>query len=195
MSPLSQPQKGVDLRFAQSIRALFFAMRNTTIPSEFSNYSTHVPLGMQNTPGVVFRPVGSSDPVARAILSYENVDRVNMPADYFTMVSPYYSAVRIPVETGYHLLSYTNKLAGFGTGEALQADGSTNFARLASVNLSIECSPTAILQATPLAQMPPNTPVYDPEYRTAQAKYDLIITASSLNVLRFSAGSVGFPVL
>ena len=112
VSPLSQPQKGVDLRFAHSIRALFFAMRNSTIPAEFSNYSTHTPRGMQTTAGIIFRPIGATDPIARAILSYENVDRVNMPADYYSMVAPYYSAVRIPNETGYHLLSYSNKLAG-----------------------------------------------------------------------------------
>ena len=193
ISPTSQSQRGVDLRFAHSIRALFFAMRNTTIKEEFSNYSTHIPRGLSNVAGIVFRPIGASDPIARAILSYENVDRVNMPSDYYTMVSPYYSAVRIPQETGYHLLSYANKLAGYGTGEALQPDGSTNFARLASVNLNIECSATCIAQASPVADSPTTT--WNPQWRSIQAKYDLIITASSLSILRFSAGSAGFPVL
>lgn len=195
MSPLSQPQRGVDLRFAHSIRALFFAMRNATIPSEYSNYSTHVPLGAKQTVGVHFRPVGTADPIANAILSYENVDRVNMPSDYYSLVSPYYSAVRIPSETGYHLLSYANRLAGFHNNEPLQPDGSTNFARLASVNLNIECSPTCVLQATPVSQLATNTPVWDPAYRTKEGRFDLIITASSLTILRFSAGSAGFPVL
>ena len=195
MSPLSQPQRGVDLRFAHSIRALFFAMRNTTIPSEFSNYSTHVPIGFPTVPGIAFRPIGSTDPIARAILSYENVDRVNMPADYYTMVAPYYSAVRIPSETGYHLLSYANRLAGFGTGEALQPDGSTNFARLASVNLNVECSQTCIRQASAVSQLPANTPLWDPDYHTTPATFDLIITASSLSILRFSAGSAGSAVI
>ena len=117
-----------------------------------------------------------------------------MPADYYTLVAPYYSAVRIPVEAGYHLLSYANRLAGYGTGEALQPDGSTNFARLASVNLSVECSPTCIQQASPLP-VAAGTPIWSPEYRTKQATFDLIITASSLSILRFSAGSAGFPVL
>lgn len=158
VSPVTQPQKGVDLRFAHSIRALFFAMRNTTIPAEYSNYSTHVPQGAARSAGIIFRPIGTSSPIARATLSYENVDRVNMPGDYYTMVAPYYSAERIPTDTGYHLLSYTNRLGGYGTGDALQPDGSTNFARLASVNLNIECSPTCIAQAQPLANMPANLP-------------------------------------
>jgi hypothetical protein len=191
VSPVSQSQKSVDLRFAHSIRALFFAMRNTTIAAEFSNYTTHVPMGFVNSPGIAFRPIGTADPIARAILSYENVDRVNMPSDYFTMVSPYYSAVRMPEQTGYHLLSYANKLAGFGTGDSLQPDGSTNFARLASVNLNVECSSTCIAQATAVSEMPANTPSWDPQFRTVQAKFDLIITASSMSILRFSAGSAG----
>jgi hypothetical protein len=195
VSPVSQTQKSVDLRFAHSIRALFFAMRNSTIAAEFSNYSTHVPLGFANTPGVAFRPIGTTDPIARAILSYENVDRVNMPSDYYTMIAPYYSAVRMPEQTGYHLLSYANKLAGFGTGEPLQSDGSTNFARLASVNLNVECSNTCVQQATPVADMPANTPVWDAQFRLQQARFDLIITASSLSVLRFSAGSAGSVVV
>jgi hypothetical protein len=197
ISPQTQPQRGVDLRFAHSIRALFFAMRNSTVQSEYSNYSTHIPAGVKGAAGVIFRPVGATDPISRAILSYENVDRVNMPSDYYTMVAPYYSAVRIPTETGYHLLSYANKLAGFGTGESLQPDGSTNFARLASVNLNVECSPTCIAQATPLgtAVQIAAKEDWDPGNRQTQARFDLIITASSLSILRFSAGSAGFPVL
>jgi hypothetical protein len=195
VAPATQPQRGVDLRFAHSIRALFFAMRNTTVPAEYSNYSTHVPLGATRAAGIIFRPVGTADPIARAILSYENVDRVNMPADYFTLVAPYYSAVRIPSETGYHLLSYANRLAGFHTGESLQPDGSTNFARLASVNLNVECSQIAIDQATSTAGMDPNMNHWNPRFRLEAARFDLIITASSLSILRFSAGSAGFPVL
>lgn len=188
-NPVNQRQRGIDLRFAHSIRAIFFALRNTTLKNEWSNYSTHIPRGEFSTAGVIFRPVGSTDPISRAVLTYENVDRVNMPADYFTLVAPYYTAVRIPKEIGYHLLSYCNEL---GT---LQPDGSTNYARLASVNLNIEASDTAVAQATAVANMPANTPQWDPQYRTNEARFDIIITASSLSILRFSAGSAGFPVL
>lgn len=188
-NPSNQRQRGIDLRFAHSIRAIFFAMRNTTLRSEWSNYSTHVPRGIDNLPGVIFRPVGSADPIARAVLTYENVDRVNMPSDYYTLVAPYYTAVRIPTEIGYHLLAYCNKL------DNLQPDGSTNFARLASVNLNIEASETAVAQSTAVTAMPVTTRQWDPSFRTTEARFDIIITASSLSVLRFSAGSAGFPVL
>lgn len=187
-NPANQKQRGVDLRFAHSIRALFFAMRNTTIRNEWSNYSTHVPRGVSTTPGLIFRPVGAADPIGRAVLTYENVDRVNMSSDYYTMVAPYYTAVRIPEEIGYHLLSYCNKL------DTLQPDGSTNFARLASVNLNIEASDVAEAQASTVPN--PNTvDLWDATYHTTEARFDIIITASNLSVLRFSSGSAGFPVL
>ena len=188
-NPANQKQRGVDLRFAHSIRAIFFAMRNTTVRNEWSNYSTHVPRALPMTrPGVAFSPVGSTNPIGRAVLTYENVDRANMPSDYYTLVSPYYSAVRIPQEIGYHLLSYANRL------DNLQPDGSTNFARLASVNLNLEASDVAVAQAgTPSDSNV--TPVWDASYHTSEARFDIIITASSLSVLRFSGGSAGFPVL
>ena len=187
-NPANQRQRGVDLRFAHSIRAIFFAMRNTTVRTEWSNYSTHIPRGNLNSHGIMFRPAGAANPIGRAILTYENVDRVNMPSDYYTLVAPFYSAVRIPEEIGYHLLSYANKL------DTLQPDGSTNFARLASVNLNIEASDTAVSQAgvVPATQTQPE---WDPSYHTVEARFDIIITASSLSVLRFSSGSAGFPVL
>jgi hypothetical protein len=189
-NPSNQRQRGVDLRFAHSIRAIFFAMRNTTIKNEWSNYSTHIPRGVVGMEaGLIFRPVGATNPIARAVLTYENVDRVNMASDYYTLVAPYYSAVRIPTDIGIHLLSYCNRL------DNLQPDGSTNFARLASVNLNIEASQTAVDQSTPVNQMRTDVQQWDADFRTIEARFDIIITASSLSVLRFSAGSAGFPVL
>ena len=173
-----------------------FALRRTDMRGEWSNYSTHNTRGSEASPGLIFRPVGATNPIARAVLTYENVDRTNMPSDYYTMVAPYYSAVSIPKEIGYHLLSYANRL------EHLEPDGSTNYARLASVNLNLEASETAIMQSAPLGSCGSSSRSahktgkrWDPDYRTSEAKFDILITASSLSVLRFSAGSAGFPVL
>lgn len=191
-NPASQGSRGVDLRFAHSIRAIFFAMRNSTLRNEWSNYSTHVPRGggaRENEPALNMKPVGSGNPIERAVLTYENVDRVNMSADYYTLVAPWYSAVSIPHDTGYHLLSYANRL------DCLQPDGSTNFARLASVNLNI--FPTLLAQAqsaaTPASFATLNQ--WSPEWKLEPARFDIIITASSISILRFSSGSAGFPIL
>lgn len=182
--------RGTDLRFAHSIRALYFAMRNTTIRNEWSNYSTHIPRGIgtdaSENHGIVLRPIGTADPIARAILTYENVDRVNMDSDYYTLIAPWYSANRIPEQTGYHLLSYANKL------DKLEPDGSTNFARLASVNLNMIFSDTAIAQ---MADANTTVDPWNPEYHSTKASFEIIITASNLTVLRHQGGSVGFPVI
>ena len=188
LNPTTQDRRGIDLRFAHSIRAIFFAMRNTTIRSEWSNYSTHTTrgVGTNGTNHQITFTVGVASPIALAILTYENVDRVNMSSDYFTMVAPWYSAVRIPEDTGYHMISYANRL------DSVQPDGSTTFARLASVNRNIEASEVVKNQAAPAKT---DVEVYDSQYHTIPARFDIIITASSISILRYSSGSVGFPVL
>lgn len=62
------------------------------------------------------------------------------------------------------------------------------------MNLNVECSAACVTQATPVAQMAATTPTWDPAFRTEAARYDLIITASSLSILRFQAGSAGTGV-
>jgi hypothetical protein len=186
-NPLTSDTQDIELRFAHSIRAVFFALRNKTYENEWSNYQTHptraLPVGRF---GIDFQPPGAANPVARAVLQYENVDRVNMYSDYFTHVAPFYTAPMIPREIGYHLLPYCNSLC------SIQADGSTNYARLSSVHLALHGSDVAKAQAGPV-----NTGVaaQDPAYVVRPGKFDSVVTASSLTILRMTAGSAGFPVL
>lgn len=192
-NPSTQPQINVPLRFSTSVRALFFALRNISTRSEWSNYSTHASRGIgmgtgddgAQSFGVNLANPNSRNPIGRAVLAYENVDRVNMYADYFTHIAPYYTASRVPTEIGYHLLPYCNDIT------TLQPDGSTNYARLASVHLTIEASADAVIQAGS-----PNTNnhwQHDAVYK--RSMYDVIVTASTLSILRMSGGSAGFPVL
>jgi hypothetical protein len=180
-APSTNQQRGIDLRFAHSIRAIFFAMRNTTYRNEWSNYSTHATKGFgsgrNHYNGIIFgdSDPDAVDPINRAVLTYENVDRVNMFADYYSMVAPYYTACSIPDSVGYHVLPYCNRL------DCNQPDGSTNFARLASVTLNIEASDTAVATNS-------NT-------TGIRSTFDIIITACSNTILRFSSGSAGFPVV
>jgi hypothetical protein len=94
-----------------------------------------------------------------------------MPSDYYSLVNPYYTAVAIPMETGYHLFNYSNNLC------STQPDGSTNYARLSSASLTVEASDAAITQSQ------------------NGDRFETLITASSITLLRYSAGAVGFPVL
>ena len=202
----SERSKGVDLRFSSSIRALFFALRNSGIKNDWSNYGTHVLRPNYIGDNVDYGYL-HENPIQRAVLTYENVDRVNMYADYFTQVAPYFTASTVPMDPGYHLLPYCNNLS------VLQPDGSTNFARLASVNLNVEATEQAQNQAVARIQDGVTTgdgvlewdtnKVYHQAADTtkgvdewiAKSQFDIIITASSLSILRMSSGSAGFPVL
>lgn len=201
----SDRSKGIDLRFSSSVRALFFALRNTGVKNDWSNYGTHSLRPDRNNHNINYGYM-HDNPVARAVLTYENVDRVNMQSDYFTHVAPYYTATTVPNEPGYHLLPYCNNLG------VLQPDGSTNFARLASVNLNLEVTNAAQIQAKGIAntgaehwddnhvyeQTDTNALAGNPrEYEeyVSSSKYEVIITASSLSILRMTSGSAGFPVL
>ena len=186
-APANNNQRSIDLRFAHSIRAIFFALRNSTYRSEWSNYGTNATMGRRmgtSSYGVVFgdEQVDNDDPIARAVLTYENVDRINMYSDYYSLVAPYYTAEAIPESPGLHVLPYCNRLA------ATQPDGSTNFARLASVTLALEASERAVEVNTTRDQARNSS---TPTRNT----FEVVITAISLSILRMSAGSVGFPVV
>ena len=98
----------IDIRFAHSIKALFFAIRNKTNAAEQSNYTSAQPVPKGPT-GVNFTPQLATDPIAQTSLFYENTARlVNMGSDYFSLVVPYYTAaITIPRESGYHMLTYS----------------------------------------------------------------------------------------
>ena len=185
--PANNNQRSIDLRFAHSIRAIFFALRNSTYRSEWSNYGTNATMGRcMGTPSysVIFgdEQVDNVDPIARAVLTYENVERINIHSDYYSLVAPYYTAEAIPESPGLHVLPYCNRLA------ATQPNGSTNFARLASVTLAVEASERAVKVDTTRDQARNSS-------AATRNTFEVDITAISLSILRMSAGTVGFPVV
>ena len=168
-----------DIRFAHSVKALFFAVRNKTNTAEQSNYTAASPVP---TPvGVNFSPALATDPIAQTTLLYENTARlVNMGSDYFSLIVPYYTAVSIPRETGYHLLSYTLDL--------IQTNpmGSTNYGKLTNVSFQFTASADAIA-----ASAGGNV-----QGGAASAQnYESIICALNHNIIRISGGALGFPIL
>lgn len=170
----------VDIRFSHSIKALFWACRNKTILSSWSNYTTdaHQPLGENQGVsannacfGVVDFQSGK-DPIANTSLIYENTQRIyQMGSDYFSLVNPWFHAPVIPLETGYHLYSYS--LDFF----AIDPMGSTNYGKL--TNVSIIPAPSAAATAA----------------SAVGAKFDFITTGLNNNIVRVSGGALGFPVL
>ena len=178
----------VDIRFSHSIKALFWACRNKTVPSVWSNYTTnpHLPLGPANCVSVnnalfgVCAFADGLDPIVNTSLIYENTQRIyQMGSDYFSLVNPWYHAPVIPLETGYHMYSYS--LDFF----AIDPMGSTNYGKLTNVSIIPQASAAAIESATAPSQTGMGY----------SAKYDFITTALNNNIIRISGGALGFPVL
>ena len=197
----------IDIRFSHAIKALFWGARNVTIPSAWSNYTTsqQLPLGpydLVNTQNAMFGVVDFNsgvDPIASTSLIYENTQRLyQMGSDYFSLVNPWYHAPVIPLETGYHLYSYS--LDFF----AIDPMGSTNYGKLTNVSIVPQGSADAVSSAqatvsttsqSPFSTFgilnPPGYPVValpgtvTPGYG---AKYSFITTAVNNNIIRISGG-------
>jgi hypothetical protein len=179
--PLNNPNPNYDIRFSHSIKALFFAVRNTTNTNIWSNYTTASPVpGPQ---AVVFEPAaGAFDPIANTTLIYENTNRLNqMGSDYYSLVEPFYKAPSIPEPTGYHLYSYS---LAFHNVDPL---GSTNYGKLTNVSIVPASSPAALIGAAGIGAIGSGQDYVQ--------SYEFIIIGLNSNIIRISGGALGFPVL
>ena len=171
-APATNAQPSYDVRFSHAIKVLFFAVRNTTWRSEWSNYLTQSP---EASAGAVdFTPAGSADPIGQTSLIYENTNRLaQMGSDYFSLVNPWYHAPVIPEETGFHMYSYSLDFM------CLDPMGSTNYGKLTNVSMVPEASAGAVTAAE----------------QDVKQTFEFIVTAVNNNIVRISGGALGFPVL
>jgi hypothetical protein len=203
-----------DLRLSHAVKALFFGVRNTTVSNNWSNYTT---AGPYMDGGYDLALVGDmgGDPISKVSLSYESSLRLsNMDADYFALVNPFYHAVAVPEETGYHLYSYALDLA------SVDPMGSTNYGKLTNVSITVTGSAAAIavskaaperlisytnagsdaagvnntLAGSDGLRTLHSTLASSTNVATAQT-FSFILTAINHNVIRVSGGALGFPVL
>lgn len=181
--PLTNSSPSYDLRFSHAIKVLFFAVRNTTYASEWSNYTAASPIaeGTASIAPVNFSPSGAVDPIASCSLTYENTARLQaMGSDYFSLVQPWYHAPVIPLETGYHMYSYSLDFI------CLDPKGSTNYGKLTNVSIMPVASSGAVAAAA--------GGNVDAGYGIAQT-YRFVSTVVNNNIIRISGGALGFPVL
>ena len=179
-APATNPQPTYDIRFSHAVKVLFFAVRNRTSPAEWSNYLTASPVCGAAT--VNFTPPGSADPILSTSLVYENTARLsNMGSDYFSLVNPYYNSPTIPLETGYHMYSYSLDFY------ALDPMGSTNYGKLTNVSISPEASQAAITAANGAGAAGTGSNFVN--------VYEFITVCVNNNIVRISGGALGFPVL
>ena len=222
-SPATANTLSVDIRMSHSIRHIMFGVQNTTIHSEWSNYGTHHTVPVCAHPNSLFneRSVaavrqgseipGNEDPIARASLQYEGVDRVNMTWDYFSFVVPFYTCPAIPEKDGFHILNYGNNIT------EIQPGGSTNLSRIAHTVLALEASPMAKAlnsETHPgLIALPQNSTLkkaFDDKKSAISAywaadnvnyrdqfknTYNAHIILTGITLQRYGGGTVGYPII
>jgi hypothetical protein len=183
-----------DIRFSHAIKVLFFSARNNSIVCSWANYTAGQPIinldGTTYVATIDYSSPSMVDPIALTSLIYENTNRLaQMGSDYFSLINPWYTAPAIPLETGYHMYSYSLDFI------SLDPMGSTNYGKLTNVSIVPEASPEAIAYN--------GTYPTDPVLVTAlqligiyqKQVYDFVVTAVNNNIVRISGGALGFPVL
>jgi hypothetical protein len=176
-----------NVHFAHSVKALFFGVQNTTNGSEWSNYTAASPVPTNQ--GVVFSPALASDPINATSLYYENTQRLSgMGSDYYSLIQPWYTAVSIPLETGYHLYSYSLDLLN------TNPMGSTNYGKLTNVSLSFNASADAVTAAAATGNTTTPGALVQQGAGTPQ-QYQAVVMALNHNIIRIAGGALGFPVL
>lgn len=181
-SPATTATPSYDIRFSHAIKVLFFSVRNTTTASEWSNYTTASPVPTVSGTFIDLVPSGSADPIVATSLVYENTQRLAcMGSDYYSLVNPYYSAPVIPLETGYHMYSYSLDFIG------LDPMGSTNYGKLTNVSIHPDASSAAQTAAAGTGAAGSGADFVQ--------TFQFIVTAVNNNIIRISGGALGFPVL
>lgn len=197
------PQPSFDIRFSHAIKALFFAVQNTTVNAGKSQpggsiYTTDLPVVVQSPDsvglpdgsdpwppfygvGTVLVP-GSMDPIAVTSLVYENTQRLSqMGSDYFSLVNPWYHAPSIPERPGYHSYSYSLDFY------SLDPMGSTNYGKLTNVSILPQATSACTDYASGIQS--------GQQVASSKNSYQFITTAINNNIIRISGGALGFPVL
>ena len=188
-----------DIRFSHAVKVLFWAARNKSNYSAWSNYTTdpQCPLGPHQSGNIGVIPgnalfgvvdfTAGSDPVDTTSLIYENTQRLqNMGSDYFSLVNPWFHSPVIPLETGYHSYSYSLDYSN------IDPMGSTNYGKLTNVSI-VPFSSAA--QNNSFYINAPGGPSAAATVNALPAKYDFITTCVNNNIIRISGGALGFPVL
>jgi hypothetical protein len=170
-----------NIRYSHAVKVLFFAVQNTTLSNEWSNYTTRSPT--RTNSGIQFPPENSVDPIGRVTLYYEGTARLNqLPTDYFSLVQPWYYAPVIPNVTGYHAYSYSLWFYD------VNPKGSTEYGKLTGVTINFDASADLKLAAQGLDA---NGRLDERGAQTFTAVNDCI----NHNVVRIAGGALGFPTL
>lgn len=171
-----------DIRLSHAVKAFMFSVRNKTNAAEHANYTCASPV--PSSAGVDFSVQYSTDPIKSVSLLYENTQRLsNMGADYFSLVNPWYNAVSIPSETGYHMYSYSLDIM------AVNPMGSTNLGKLTNVSINVVPSEDALTAASTGGTLAAPAGAYITSGAGLAQKFEFILVAINHNIVRISGGS------
>lgn len=161
------------LNFSNSVKAIFFGIQNST--TERSNYTTASPVATEKG---IYYTNNAVDPIKSVSLKYGSLYRLqNIPADYHSLIAPYYHAETIPEEIGYHLYSYSLYFPD------VDPKGSTNYNQLKSASLIFNPSEEAFIGSAGTGSI-----------RSGQDKvqsYQSVVVAVSNFVIAISGGALG----
>lgn len=179
----------VDLRLSHAVKCLLFGVRNKTNTAEWSNYTAASPYPSVGAP-VVFSPDLAVDPIDNVSLLYEGTQRLsNMGSDYFSLIQPWYHAISVPLETGYHMYSYALDML------SINPIGSTNYGKLTNISTQFNPSAQAATAAGSGGTLTvPNAGLAAQGAGLTQV-YETTILAVNNTIVRVSGGALGFPVL
>lgn len=170
----------ISVHFSHAVKVVFFGVQNKTNSAEQSNYTAASPV--PSATGIYYDVTSAVDPIQSVSLQYESTYRLqNMPVDYHSLVAPFYHATVVPLETGYHLYSYSLFFPD------VNPKGSTNYGKLTNVGFTFNPSAGALTGAA-------GSGAVGSGQNTAQTYQSIIIVVNN-NVVRVSGGALGFPVL
>ena len=211
--PATNASPSYNLRFSHAIKALFFAVRNKTCPTEWSYYTVAQPLGGHGfaADGTGLANVGVDEHTqfpdffnaAYMSVAGNNVrgaPKLNDPVDNVSLV--YENTARLQnMSSGYHSLVQPHYHAPVNAARepgyhmysysldfmSLDPLGSTNYGKLTNVSISPVAS-----QAAKSAASGSGSGV---NALFEKQKYEFVCTAVNNNIIRISGGALGFPVL
>ena len=218
--PGTNPSPSYNLRFSHAIKALFFAVRNKTCPTEWSYYTTAQPLG-----GVGHHQDGLQLNVGASSGNYQAAQHTQFP-DFYNANYMGQAANNVrqaikhnnPVENVSLVYENTARLQNMGSGyhslvqphyHAPKNNPSEPGYHMYSYSLDfISLDPLGStnygkltnVSLTPTASAAAKTANSSSQgsnlnaLHTAQ-KYEFVCTAVNNNIVRISGGALGFPVL
>ena len=155
----------ISLNLKHSIKALYFAVRNSNYKNIWSNYN----YDHDTFVGDVFVKNKDKFIIETASIKYNETYRVpEVPVEYYSFINPWYHSKRIPVKGGMYTYSYALNQS------TVNACGSSALSRTDNPTLSIKLTENA---------------------KKCTDKFEMIVVASSNTIAKIAEGSLKFLYL